>query len=144
MLCPIQGEGGVRCTVVVVGRPVTKGTLVRGVGRALYYPPRVKVWEAEVRREATRAMKADGLPLFEGRCAVHLRFYLTPTKGGKTPGRLRGDLDKLTRAVLDALSGAVYRDDEQVTTLLVSKQPVERNGLERVEATINAHYETAA
>ena len=130
-----------RLYVICVGHPRPKGTLVRGRGRALYYPHEVKAWEAEVRREAARDMKAAGFPLMLGRVAVGLRFYITPTKGGKAPGRLRGDVDKLSRAVLDALTGVVYADDEQVVTLLAGKYPVEANGLERVEATIAAHYE---
>ena len=94
-----------------------------------------------VGREAARAMKGAGFPLMLGRVAIGLRFYITPTKGGKAPGRLRGDVDKLARAALDALTGVVYADDEQVTTLLAGKYAVERGSVERVEITVAAHYE---
>ena len=130
--------------VICEGHPTPKGTLRRGWGRTLFYPKGVKEWEAVVGREAARGMKAAGFPLMLGRVAVGLRFYITPTKGGKRPGRLRGDVDKLTRAVLDAFTGVVYEDDEQVTTLLAGKYAVEKGSVERVEATIAAHYEVKA
>jgi Holliday junction resolvase RusA-like endonuclease len=39
----------------------------------------------------------------------------------RRPGRLAGDVDKLLRAVCDALTGIVYEDDAQVVEALVRK-----------------------
>lgn len=60
--------------------------------------------------------------LLEGAVYVGLRFFL---KRGKTVSRktpfVRPDIDKLARAVLDALTGIVFRDDAQVVKLHCSK-----------------------
>lgn len=75
------------------------------------------------------------MPYFDGRTAVGLRFYMAPMKGGQRPGTIRADLDKLVRAVLDALTGIVWQNDVVVSTLMATKQPVERGSVERVEIT---------
>jgi Holliday junction resolvase RusA-like endonuclease len=41
----------------------------------------------------------------------------------------RPDVDKLARAVLDALTGVLYRDDGQVVTLDVTKRYGEQDGM---------------
>lgn len=43
---------------------------------------------------------------------------------------VKPDLDKLTRAVLDALTGRVYKDDAQVVRLVVSEAYSERPGVD--------------
>lgn len=42
----------------------------------------------------------------------------------------RPDVDKLSRAILDALTGIAYRDDSQVVSLAASKQWGESDGVE--------------
>jgi Holliday junction resolvase RusA-like endonuclease len=116
--------------VVVLGRAVPKGSLRRGCGgRGLFFPRGVMEWERTVRVACANEMRRSSYPLIDARCRVSLRFYLAPTKAG----RLIGDLDKLVRCVLDAMTGVVYRDDELVVGLLASKCPVEPGALERVE-----------
>lgn len=122
--------------VVAEGRPVPKGSLRRGRGRSLYFPPNVREWENKVRAAAVRAMRDAGAPLIEARCRVNARFYLAPTKNG----RLRADLDKLVRGVLDAMTGVVYNDDEQVVGLLATKLAVEPKGIERAELSITVDH----
>jgi len=121
--------------VTVLGRAVPQGSLSHGRGGYAYWPKRVKAWRSLVAAEAARAMKASGLPLFDGRTAVSMRFYMQPAKGGKRPGVILADLDKLVRAVLDSLTDTVLADDVIVNTLLASKQPVEPSEMERVEVT---------
>ncbi len=121
---------------VVVGEPRPKGSLSHGRGGRAYWPKRVKEWEALVQREALKTMCRNGFPLIGVSCSVSLIFYVTPTKGGKKPGRKRGDVDKLSRTVLDAMTGAVYEDDEQVDWLHASKRPVEKGCLPRVEVAV--------
>lgn len=41
--------------------------------------------------------------------------------GRRVPGRTRPDVDKLSRGVLDALTGIVYTDDGQVADLVAQK-----------------------
>ena len=59
----------------------------------------------------------------EGPVRMSLDFYLSK---GHTVKRLLPtvppDLDKLIRAVLDALTGIAYQDDAQVVELLTSKK----------------------
>jgi Holliday junction resolvase RusA-like endonuclease len=123
--------------VVVEGKPVPKGSLRRSRNGGLYFPPQVREWEDRVRRACVKAMRENGFPVVGGRCRVSSRFYLTPTKGGKNPGRLRADLDKLVRGVLDAMNGVVFEDDELVVGLIASKLPVEPNGVERADICVS-------
>lgn len=91
---------------------------------------RVSDWIAAVRAEAARAMA--GQPPWDGPIRVDLEFRfprpLAHYRGGRRgTDRLRPDapklvvkrpdLDKLARAVLDALTGVVWLDDAQVARL---------------------------
>lgn len=78
--------------------------------------------------------KGDGFPL-QGRVAVSAAYYL-PTSSAVAHGS--GDLDKLARNTLDALTDAqVYSDDVQVTRLLLTKD-VERERGHGVDLTVIA------
>ncbi|SRR6266446_6995686 len=121
--------------VVVEGHPVPQGTLVRSPHGGLYYPKKMKEWRNVIAAAATREMR--GMPIISSRCRANLRFYVTPTKGGKAPGRLRGDLDKLVRAVFDAVKGIVIEDDELIVGFSATKEPVEPGHVERVDFAFN-------
>lgn len=83
-------------------------------------------WKNNVRREA--AINMDGMPMFLGPVILTAVFYMPRPKGhyrtGKRAAELRPaaprhittkpDLLKLTRAVEDAMTGIVWRDDAQV------------------------------
>lgn len=95
----------------------------------------LKPWAATIRKaaSATRVTCHDAdVPV-----SVELRFVLPrPTslvKRVQHPIRKRsGDIDKLTRGVLDALTGVCYVDDSQVITLRCSKRfvrPDEQPGM---------------
>lgn len=64
-------------------------------------------------------------------CPLHVGIMFVMKRPAGAPKRTtppavkRPDLDKLTRAVLDALSGIVYRDDSLITILTVSKRIAE-------------------
>jgi crossover junction endodeoxyribonuclease RusA len=93
---------------------------------------RLPDWRADIRDAAMRAV--DGLPTsayWERPLAVGIQFRLARPKGHYLPANSRRDrpflrdnapkhpagkpdLDKLIRAVLDALTGLVWRDDSQV------------------------------
>lgn len=65
------------------------------------------------------------LPPHEGPIGLTLEFIMPARKREPAPPgphTVVPDLDKLVRAVLDALTGIAYRDDSQVTHILASKR----------------------
>lgn len=91
-------------------------------------------WRASVSYRARQAMA--GRPIIEPGQAVHLRVaflghyskqhYSTKQGGGLRPSaplyRATGyDLDKLVRAIGDAMSGIVYADDRQIAMCVSGK-----------------------
>lgn len=85
--------------------------------------PKMKPWAQEISGTAL-CHKPLG-PLWEGPVGLRLHFNLP--KPAHHPKRKRRDhlkkpdIDKLTRTVMDALSGIFYVDDRQVVQLQVTK-----------------------
>ena len=91
-------------------------------------------WKAIVTDAAVAAM--EDAPLLDGPLALELVFYVPRPKGHYGTGRNAGivrasapefpavkpDVLKLARAVEDALSGIVYRDDAQIVTEFLLKR----------------------
>ena len=84
----------------------------------------LKPWRSVVALEAK--LKRDEVQdqsLIEGPVAVELLFQFVP---GKTVKRkemtTKPDVDKLSRAILDSLTGVVWKDDSQVVELRARKQ----------------------
>ena len=110
---------GSKRAFVVKGKPI----LTESAGDKL------RTWRQDVRAAALEAMKAaqpeDWRP-FTGAVLVWLNFSMRPPKS--LPKKVlwpikRPDLDKLIRAVLDALGSAgVFKDDSQVVQLTASKR----------------------
>lgn len=87
---------------------------------------------------ADAAARAYGSRMFNGPVSVELAFYFARPKGhyrtGKHAGKLKasapawptghnlGDLDKLTRATFDAITGVLVRDDAQVVELTATRR----------------------
>lgn len=94
--------------------------------------PNIKSWEAQIRHAAS--YYAHG-PLVRHAVAVELNFIFARPRShygtGRNALRLKPsapqemtttpDVDKLARAVLDALTGILWADDSQVTALGVRK-----------------------
>jgi crossover junction endodeoxyribonuclease RusA len=84
---------------------------------------KLKPWRQQVSQTAIEAAKGEiiprGVPV-----SVWLMFYFDPPKSlAKSASRLKTtkpDIDKLERAVLDALTDTIFEDDAQVA--LVHKQ----------------------
>ena len=111
-------------TVYGIARP--KGSMRRGRGRAVFDSnPHVKAWSLLVRQVAQRAVAASPV-LLRGPLGVAVEFHLPrPQKydrRGAVAHLTAPDLDKLIRAVLDALTGIIYRDDSQVVDLSAAKR----------------------
>jgi crossover junction endodeoxyribonuclease RusA len=75
-----------------------------------YQSLRVKSWQAAV---ASEAQKAYSGKILEAGLSVTLVFSL--------PDRRRRDLDNLSKGVLDALNGLIFKDDTQICALHLFK-----------------------
>lgn len=76
-------------------------------------------------RRVVAGVAQDHARLFEGPVTVGLQFYLPRPKSlGKKvalPAK-RPDVDKLIRSCFDALTGVMWADDSQVTTVAATKE----------------------
>lgn len=127
--------------VRVLGLPASQGSKTPGApvrtktGR-IFVPMReaskkkLDPWRMDVKH----AFMRDGLPLRQfGAHAIMLQveFIMTrpashPKRGKTRPATKRPDLDKLTRAIKDAITSAgVYKDDSQVVEMHVRKRLAE-------------------
>jgi Holliday junction resolvase RusA-like endonuclease len=102
--------------------------------------PKAQPWKTLVAQEAGEVM--EGREVLRGPLSVRFAFYFRRPKGhygkkGLLPSApaypaSRPDCLKAARAVEDALSGVVYRDDAQIVHEVLEKH----YGTERVEITI--------
>ena len=103
----------------VAGIPMTKGSWkpIQRAGRTRLIPDNEgePVWAASI-AWAARA-KLRGADPTKCRYAIDCDFIL-PLKNGN---RGKRDVDKLVRSVLDALTGIVWVDDEQVDDIVAHK-----------------------
>ena len=141
-----------------LGRPRTKGStkFVRSAATGDPVPKtdhRKVAWQGVVACAAGEA----GLAQFPGPVQVSLHFFFSRPKGhygtGRNAGKLKGyapgqptsksvgDIDKLTRAVLDGLTGIAYADDSQVTDLKARKRYTLPGRPEGVRISIRARAE---
>jgi len=123
-----------------VGRPVPQGSMTasynrkQGVAHVHHVQgTALALWRAELREAAANAGAIKLLaPLF---VTIHFGIprpkFQTELKRGQRIVKMeyyyarpaiQPDLDKLIRAVLDALTGVCYDDDAQVVMLLATKQ----------------------
>lgn len=123
------------------GVPAPQGSKTHvGGGRLIESSRQVGPWRDTVRRAAIEAMA--GRPPIEGPVYLVQVFALPRPKSHYGTGRnarrvkrgapalpsTRPDLDKLVRAVGDALTGVCYRDDAQVVNLCAAKYYVAPSG----------------
>jgi Holliday junction resolvase RusA-like endonuclease len=129
---------GRRISFGVRGVPVPQGALVRSPHGGLYHrdAKRLDAWRGAIAVEAADAV-GDNRPM-EGPVAVAIEFVLPrpqshylPANGRRSRPLLRADapefvsgppdVDKLCRALLDALTAVVIRDDGQVASVSARK-----------------------
>ena len=110
------------------GAPVPQGSknaYVRG-GRAVLVDAnaRLKPWRSAVRSAAEAAIAEVGWETLDEPCRVYLGFTMpAPKRPRWDVPAVKPDLDKLTRAVFDALTDAgVWRDDSRVVSMEVTKK----------------------
>ena len=81
-------------------------------------------------RKKISAECADRVSVMSGPVDMDMRFVLAKPRTVKRDQPIvRPDLDKLVRAVLDALTGVAYEDDSQVVRLSAAKQYGPRPGV---------------
>ncbi|GAA0638093.1 hypothetical protein GCM10010174_69920 [Kutzneria viridogrisea] len=122
-----------RLDVFVPGRPAPQGSK-RHVGRGILVESSktVGTWRDDIRGTVLATMATTGHTGFPSGTPVFaaLEFVLprpTSTPKRRTPRAVkRPDLDKLARAVLDALTSAgTWQDDSQVVGLVLTKRLAE-------------------
>lgn len=112
-----------------------KGFVNKRTGRVIITDDskRSKPWQSQVNDVAGKAM--GGRELLEGPLLLEITFWVTRPKGHYGTGRNAGvvrtsapwsptvkpDVLKLARAVEDALTSVVYRDDAQIVTETLQK-----------------------
>jgi len=118
----------------VHGLPIAQGSK-RVIGKAVIESNQAKLkpWRQDVAGAAVAAM--NGSSPYSGPVSVKVMFFLPRPKSHYGTGRnsehlksaapvapaVKPDVDKLTRAVLDALTGIVFHDDSQVVDLYAHK-----------------------
>lgn len=112
----------------VPGVPVAQGSKVAGVtklGKPYLRdvkPGKLRAWRLQVAATAAIGAGKDQPWIKEGPVYLFLQFHMPR---GKTVKRavpfVTPDLDKMQRAVLDALTGVAYKDDGQVVHVTASK-----------------------
>ena len=111
----------------VAGRPAPQGSK-RHVGRGILVESSKACGPWRTTVAFTAAQVVEGPPL-DGPLSVHLVFVMPRPAGAPKrstpPAVKRPDVDKLSRAVLDALSGVAWRDDSQITHLNARKRLAE-------------------
>ena len=122
----------------VLGIPAPQGSK-RHVGRGILIESSREVgpWRERIALAAHSAMYCAGQPLLGSAVDVRLDFVMprpkSMPKNRTEPAIKRPDLDKLARAVLDAITSVVIADDSQVVGLRATKRlalPDEQPGVE--------------
>jgi Holliday junction resolvase RusA-like endonuclease len=136
----------------VYGTAQPKGSMRAVMGKGMRFPVvtdsnrNVKSWSQLVRVAASAALNA--LPAADRAMLPHgvrlsLAFYLPRPKkhhkrGVFVPHCVAPDVDKLARAVLDALATVLYHDDRQITELIAGKYYAEVDGAAHVDVRVEA------
>ena len=97
----------------VVPGPVVPWQRAASVGARRFTPAKQRGYQQLVRMHALAARpRGPWLMSKTSRYRVDVEAYL--------PDERRRDLDNIAKTILDALNGALYVDDSQITTLLVA------------------------
>lgn len=123
--------GGFRLAFRVPGQAVPQGskdaTLNKHTGRVVLFDANMKelrAWRKAVATTAADARNRQLRPVYDGPVAVSINFVLRrPASASKTRLALtKPDIDKLQRAILDAITGVVITNDSRVVDSRVRKR----------------------
>lgn len=130
-------------SVFVAGHPAPQGSKRHvGGGVMVESSKRVTPWRSDV-RSALLDERGQPKAYFDDAVAVHLTFVMprpvSAPKRRTPPAVKKPDLDKLTRAVFDAIGSAgVWRDDAQVIAARCTKRIAEIGETPGCHITISA------
>lgn len=87
-------------------------------------PRRLKEWRERVALAARRSMQIAGASIIDGPVVVAVTFYLPRAKNAKKKlfHDTKPDVDKLQRAVGDALEGVAYVNDSRIAKWIPEKK----------------------
>lgn len=118
-------------SLFVPGKPIPEGStrayVIKGHAAVTHNNNNaLRPWRAEIHAMIRSMIPTRTIDIPDGPVAVALWFVM-PRRAAEpkrtTPAHTRKpDLDKLARAVLDAMTGVAYSDDGQVTTLAAHKR----------------------
>ena len=124
----------------VHGMPVPQGSMRAFMPKGAKYPvitsanSKLKQWRTKVHNEAIAAMYGNSAAGRNVPIRVEVIFFLTRAKSNKSLDAVKfPDLDKLVRAILDAMTGVLFEDDAQVVEIHAFKT----YGNARVEVTVS-------
>ena len=120
-----------------------------GRGKMVESCKRVKPWRKDIKITAKRLRPT----LWHATIGVQLEvefLFKRPKHHFRTNGELKpkapfhcttriGDIDKLSRAVADALTGVIYEDDSQIISLNTTKRYARSNEREGAKITLRAY-----
>lgn len=121
-------------TFTVRGLPVPQGSsrafAVGGKARIVSTSAPLSAWRNAIAVAASREMGTD--PLLDEPLSVTATFMLPrpasiPKK--RVYPAVKPDLDKLARALMDALTGVVWRDDSRVVEMSIDKRYTDTPGV---------------
>jgi crossover junction endodeoxyribonuclease RusA len=126
----------------VSGKPISQGSMTHVGGGRMVHSPELIAWRKKVAEVALLHARQTGwvLPLDEP-VMIAAKFYLPrPTKPRFPVPATKPDLDKLQRAIGDALAPkkgmGVLAEDSRIVKWLDPEKVYARPGEERVEITI--------
>ncbi len=104
----------------IPGTPIPQGSM-KIIGKRMIHTRQRDLYAW--RQAVGEAAQGAGITPLTGSVTVDAWFYMERKKSvTRDEPNVRPDLDKLTRAILDALTGVAYVDDAQVTRINVSKE----------------------
>lgn len=116
----------------VPGVPVSQGDLAATRRGKLYYQngKELDPWRYAIAWRARKAMRQARFRIHDGPVTVEVEFVMrrpkaTPKRAPTPHAIKKPDLDKLQRALLDAMTGHVYQDDSQVVEIRARKRMAE-------------------
>ena len=105
----------------VATRPIPKGRPRLSRFR-VYTPQRTLDYESVISQAAADAMAEAGLDAFCGPVRLQLTFVFAGKSGTVPTAQRDGDVDNLSKSVLDAMNGVVFLDDRQVVAMRAEKR----------------------